>query len=101
LLEGLEAKEISVLETMKTNDFRLEAEFYIVTNDKITNFYLGKDVLEFSQYNSAYGLNIEGNGYPIIRMNEFDNIFIGNPTYYFDKLTLEKINELRLRKMIF
>ncbi len=48
--------------------------------------------METSQYNSVYGLNAEGIGYPVLRMNEFDNLFAGKPRQHSNKFTVEDFN---------
>ena len=59
---------------------------------------MGEDVLDLAQYNSVYGLNSEGNGYPVLRMNEFDMLFAGNPTQYSDKFSQEDFLVHSLKK---
>ena len=97
MLEGLEISEVYFKEVKKNKDLRLEAEYH---NSSAFNapFYLGEDILEYAQYNSTYGLNCDGLGYPILRMNEFDSLFIATPKMYFDNLSIEKFEELCLRK---
>ena len=78
MLDGLEAVEVKASKVLK-EEFRLEAKFYSIKSFECEQFFTGNEVLEYSSYNSIYGLNAEGKGYPVIRMNEFDGLFTGNP----------------------
>lgn len=98
MLEGRKIAIKKFSDAVAVTDLRLEAEYHTVKGLAIQNFYFGKDVLEAEQYNSTYGLNAEAKGYPILRMHEFENIFTGTPSMHFNGLTVERYEELRLRK---
>lgn len=98
MLEGLEVSETKLSEALSNKDFRLEGEYYVADGFKTDSFYTGEEILQSAQYNSTYGLNDLGKGYPILRMHEFDEIFTGTPSMHYDKLSAEVFEELRLRK---
>ncbi|MGA3015085.1 MAG: restriction endonuclease subunit S [Bacteroidales bacterium] len=98
MLKGQKIVNVLISESLRTADFRLEAEFYNADRLNSFNFFLGEEILEMAQYNSAYGLNNEGIGYPILRMNEFEGIFTGVPKMFFDKISKDKFEELKLKK---
>ncbi len=57
--------------------FRLEAEFHVSNSLLDIECFTGDEIIELGQYNSIYGLNSDGKGYPVLRMNEFNGIFTG------------------------
>ena len=61
-------------------EMRCDAEFFlgIGLNDK--PFRSGKDSTVFSQYGTSKELNEEGDGFPILRLNEFQDLFLGKPS---------------------
>lgn len=67
--------------------FRLEAEFHVSNFLIDTDCFTGDEIIELEQYNSIYGLNSEGKGYPVLRMNEFNGIFTGKANQYSDKFS--------------
>ncbi len=87
-----------MLSRVLINDLRLEAKFYCNELFSDKEFLLAEEILESANYNSIYGLNTEGIGYPTLRMNEFDNLFTGSPAQYSNKFTKEDFIKHRLNK---
>lgn len=60
-------------------EMRCDAEYFLGTglNDKPSR--TGRSSIVFSQYGTSKELNEEGHGYPILRLNEFENCFLGTP----------------------
>ncbi len=76
---------------------RLEPEFY--TLEKIT--YQGVSVMKYvesTSYGTSDALNEEREGYPTLRLNEFDRYFIGTPEKYCNSISPEKYQELKVSK---
>jgi restriction endonuclease S subunit len=97
-LEGLEISEVFISEPFKTELFRLESEFYTAKSFELNKSFLGSEIIDFVQYGTSKELNEEFEGYPILRLNEFQSNFIGSPSKYcriIDKSTYES---LRLKK---
>jgi restriction endonuclease S subunit len=84
-------------EVSRNNDLRIESEFY---NAKKVNFKSVKgNVIEtFSQYGTSKGLNEDGYGYPVLRLNEFDSFFIHTPAKYCNLIDSETYESLKLKK---
>ena len=98
MLEGLEISEVFISEPFKTELFRLESEFYTAKSFELNKSFLGSEIIDFVQYGTSKELNEEFEGYPILRLNEFQSNFIGSPSKYcriIDKSTYES---LRLKK---
>ena len=68
---------------------RLDAEYYcsprLLSGD---DFYTGAEVTRFVQYGTSEELNEENKGYPILRLNEFEEYFSGIPTKSCEKFYL-------------
>lgn len=78
---------------------RLDAEYYC--SPRLLSgldFYTGADVVSFVQYGTSEELNEEGRGYPVLRLNEFEESFSGVPEKYCDKLSKEQFEDLKLKK---
>lgn len=75
---------------------RLDAEFYCVSNDISGDFVLGEDAVEFVQYGTSKELNEERMGFPVLRLNEFDDFFITTPEKYCDQISKEVFSSLKL-----
>ncbi|MDD3862021.1 MAG: restriction endonuclease subunit S [Candidatus Gracilibacteria bacterium] len=83
----------------ESSELRIEAEFYVNLNKyKIKKFVFGKDVINFVQYGTSKDLNEEQRGFPILRLNEFDGYYIGNPSKYSNLITEEVFESLKLKK---
>lgn len=83
---------------MLKEEFRLEAKFYSIKSFDSEDFFTGNDILEYSSYNSIYGLNAEGKGYPVLRMNEFNGLFTGEPAQNSEKFSEEDFKLHVLKK---
>ena len=68
---------------------RLDAEFYCVSSQMKGDFVLGKDAIDFVQYGTSKELNEERKGFPVLRLNEFDEFFIKTPEKYCNQITKE------------
>src|SRR5690554_3382445 len=75
---------------------RIDPEFYCVSNQVRGEFLLGKDVVDFVQYGTSKELNENNIGFPVLRLNEFDDFFIEKPSKYCDKISKEVFKTLRL-----
>ena len=90
--------KIVELQKVKENkDIRLESDFWIKERAQFISVR-GADVEAFSQYGTSKELNEDGNGYPVLRLNEFDSFFIHEPAKYCDILDAETYNSLKLKK---
>ncbi|OBX64570.1 hypothetical protein A9309_04640 [Moraxella lacunata] len=97
MLEGLEVSEVSILDVLKDENLRLEAEFHTNKSIKIQGVK-GSEIIDFVQYGTSEELNEDSLGYPILRLNEFDGYFIGEPSKYCNKISEQTYQELRLKK---
>lgn len=82
----------------KSKDFRLEAEFYVLQVNNFSKMLSGTDAISFVQYGTSDELNEEHRGYPILRLNEFEGTFVGEPAKYCDLIDNEGFEGLRLKK---
>ncbi|MGC3976937.1 MAG: hypothetical protein QM751_01060 [Paludibacteraceae bacterium] len=98
MLEGLEIKEILLSEPFNTELLRLESEFYTAKTFTLNKSYSGLDVIDFVQYGTSDELNEEKEGYPVLRLNEFQSNFIGTPSKYCKLMDKSTYESLRLRK---
>jgi len=98
LLEGLEIREVDLKGITKTDLLRLESEFYTSKSFSLENYFLGKDIIDFVQYGTSEELNENRDGYPILRLNEFDSYFIGTPSKYSNKISIDTYKDLKLKK---
>lgn len=78
--------------------WRLEAEFYSQKSRMGSNFVLGEDAIDFVQYGTSEELNENNEGYPVLRLNEYDGLFIKTPAKYCDKINAETYRDLCLKK---
>jgi len=78
-------------------EIRLESDFWIKEKVQFKSVK-GADVEAFSQYGTSKELNEDGNGYPVLRLNEFDSFFIHEPAKYCDIIDVETFNSLKLKK---
>lgn len=77
---------------------RIEAEYYNNPSLIKKNFLIGKNVIDFVQYGTSKDLNEESNGFPVLRLNEFDSNFITTPSKYCNKITTATFHSLLLKK---
>ncbi len=93
------ADNISVIETKEVEGAtRLEAEYYNKPSFIVNNFLKGGKIINYIQYGTSEDLNEELEGYPVLRLNEFDGSFIGSPSKYCNKITSEVFNKLLLKE---
>ena len=98
MLEGLKIKE--VLYSIPTNSdlLRLESEFYNAQTFKISKSFSGEEIIDIVQYGTSEELNEDNEGYPVLRLNEFQNVFIAEPTKFCSKIDTETFESLQLKK---
>lgn len=97
-MKGLEAKEVNFNIFNKDLDYRLEAEYWNKKSTiKIATFN-GVDIIEAIQYGTSEELNEFKEGYPVLRLNEFNSLFIGVPEKYCNLLSKEEFENYRLLK---
>lgn len=99
LMYGLKCKEVFLSDTYSaTNYFRLEAEYYNSTSVSYHQAYKGSDVAVDIQYGTSKYCDEKKEGYPVLRLNELDNGFIGMPQKYCNILSIDEFDKLRLKK---
>lgn len=79
-MDGLEIIEINLKDILGTELLRLEAEFYTCKSFRLNKFFTGEEIIDFVQYGTSKELNEENSGFPVLRLNEFDNWFISHPS---------------------
>lgn len=62
------------------------------------NYWIGRDVISFSQYGTSKALNEHGKGFSVLRLNEFENMFIKSPEKCCDLINEKTYRELKLSK---
>lgn len=80
----------------RDEDFRIEAEYWNSNKNKLN--LKASEAVTFSQYGTSKTLNEDKLGFPILRLNEFDSFFIGEPQKYTDKIDKETFSNLKLKK---
>lgn len=78
--------------------FRLEAEFYNSSSFLNIDCYTGKEIIDFVQYGTSKELNEEKQGFPTLRLNEFESFFIKHPQKYCNKIDSDIYKALSLKK---
>ena len=76
MLEGLEVREVDISKLQENKDFRTDSQFYTREFKKNPNLNYTKigNIIKSSQYGISIGMNEDGKGYPIYRMNEIHNM---------------------------
>lgn len=74
----------------------MEAEFFTAVKYSFRSI-TGEEAVVFTQYGTSEELNEQCNGYPVLRLNEFDSMFIGCPAKYCE-LSVSEFSELQLKK---
>lgn len=98
-MDGLEAVEVMLSNILKANDyFRLEAEYFSAGQFNFKNTLSGENTAKLIQYGTSDALNEEGRGHPILRLNEFDSMFIKTPSKYCDSLSSFEYESLRINR---
>ena len=98
MLEGLEIEEVKLSNPLATELFRLESEFYTAKSFKISKSFKGEEIIDFVQYGTSEELNEESEGYPVLRLNEFQSSFIGRPSKYCKHIDKAIYESLKLQK---
>lgn len=80
------------------NEDRMEAEFFCMASKLTSNFIYWKDIIKKVQYWTSDSLNEEKIWYPILRLNEFDWLFIWEPSKYCDLINEKQYKEIQLKK---
>lgn len=78
--------------------FRLEAEFYNSKSLPKVACFVGQDIIDFVQYGTSEELNEVNQGYPTLRLNEFESFFIKKPQKFCAKIDYETFKSLSLKK---
>ena len=82
-----------------TDYFRLEAEYYNAETFSCAKLLRGKNIINEIQYGtSKFCDENSAGGYPVLRLNELQNGFIGVPQKFCHILTKAEFELLRLRK---
>lgn len=99
LMDGLNIKEYSFSETLNATDyFRLEADYFTAQNLQGNNILFAEKYIDKVQYGTSEFLNEDKQGYPILRLNEFETYFIKEPAKYCNLISQQQYNNLKLRK---
>jgi len=98
LLEGLEVKEIAISKCLQHKDLRFEADFWIQRDNRQAKTIKGCEIIDFVQYGTSKELIEEKEGYPILRLNEFNSRFIGIPSKYCKLISKNDFDSLKLWK---
>ncbi len=77
---------------------RIESEYYNKPSLIDKNFIKGNTIIDHIQYGTSEELNEEFNGFPILRLNEFDGFFLDIPRKYCNKISKDVFNNLLLKK---
>jgi len=99
LSEELECTEIFLSTCEANKDFRLESEYFNAENFSYTKLLHGKDIISEIQYGTSKFCDENSiSGYPVLRLNELNNGFIGVPQKFCHILTKTEFESLKLRK---
>ncbi len=80
---------------------RLDAEYYnpaVCIDFSKGSWNKISDILDFIQYGTSEDLNEDGLGFPTLRLNEFDDVFIEKPKKYCNRVSENMARELQLKK---
>ena len=77
---------------------RMESEFYNSNTVSYKNTVKASQIIDFSQYGTSKELNEMGEGYPVLRLNEFNYSFISHPDKYCSLLDIDAYHGLQLKK---
>ena len=79
-------------------EMRCDAEYFLGIGLNGKSFLTGKTATIFSQYGTSKELNEEGNGFPILRLNEFNDCFLGKPSKCSNLISKENYDSLQIKK---
>ncbi len=80
-----------------TDYFRLEAEYFNAKKLSLADKLKGWEIISGIQYGTSRLCDENDNGYPVLRLNELDNGFIGTPKKFCHTLTDKEIETLSLK----
>lgn len=99
LSEELEVTEKFLSICAANKDFRLEAEYFNAETFLYPKILRGKDIVTEIQYGtSKFCDENSADGYPVLRLNELSNGFIGKPQKFCHILTKTEFEALKLRR---
>lgn len=98
MLEGLEICEVPFSRVIGNGIVRMESEFYNSNTVSYKNTVKASQIIDFSQYGTSKELNEMGEGYPVLRLNEFNYSFISHPDKYCSLLDIDAYHGLQLKK---
>lgn len=98
MLKGLEICEVPFSRVIENDIVRMESEFYNSNTVSYKNTVKASQIIEFSQYGTSKELNEMGEGYPVLRLNEFNYSFISHPDKYCSLLDIDVYHSLQLKK---
>lgn len=98
MLEGLEICEVPFSRVIGNDIVRMESEFYNSNTVSYKNTVKASQIIDFSQYGTSKELNEMGEGYPVLRLNEFNYSFISHPNKYCSLLDIDAYHGLQLKK---
>lgn len=77
---------------------RIDAEYFCGLVYFQNDYLLGSEIIDFTQYGTSEDLNEENIGFPVLRLNEINNVFIDKPSKYCNKITKQTFEKLKLNK---
>lgn len=98
MLEGLKICEVPFSRVIGNDIVRMESEFYNSNTVSYKNTVKASHIIDFSQYGTSKELNEMGEGYPVLRLNEFNYSFISHPDKYCSLLDIDAYHGLQLKK---
>lgn len=98
MLEGLEICEVPFSRVIGNDIVRMESKFYNSNTVSYKNTVKASHIIDFSQYGTSKELNEMGEGYPVLRLNEFNYSFISHPDKYCSLLDIDAYHGLQLKK---
>lgn len=98
MLEGLEICEVPFSRVIGNDIVRMESDFYNSNTVSYKNTVKASQIIDFSQYGTSKELNEMGEGYPVLRLNEFNYSFISHPDKYCSLLDIDAYHGLQLKK---
>lgn len=98
MLEGLDICEVPFSRVIGNDIVRMESEFYNSNTVSYKNTVKASQIIDFSQYGTSKELNEMGEGYPVLRLNEFNYSFISHPDKYCSLLDIDAYHGLQLKK---
>lgn len=98
MLEGLEICKVPFSRVIGNDIVRMESEFYNSNTVSYKNTVKASQIIDFSQYGTSKELNEMGEGYPVLRLNEFNYSFISHPDKYCSLLDIDAYHGLQLKK---